>query len=227
MTALSGARDPAQPLVTLLDGPVRVELSGATAANWAAKTANFLETQGGPRRVGILLPLHWQAVTLLMGIVETGATVVIAREVADLAGCDLAFTIAPQSGEALDAGVDDVVAVSLAPFGGRAGASAPLPTMVLDAGEELPSQGDHYRGPGGGGVELDGAPAQLLATDLGPQDRVLMDGSLAHNVPALLATLGAGASVLLCPGEAPTAEQLAAEGVTVRGSSLAGTPQNP
>ena len=223
MTALAGPRDPAQPLITLLDGPVRIELSGATAANWAAKTAHFLTVQGSPQRVGILLPLHWQAVTLLIGITDTGATAVIARDVADLAGCELAFTTAALSGEVLDA-VDEVVAVSLAPFGGRAAGPGGLPAMVLDAGEELPIQGDHYRGPGGGKVERGGLPTSVEPADLGVEDRVLLTGTLTDSLPALLATLVAGASMLLCPGEVPSADQLASEGVTARGSALPRTP---
>jgi hypothetical protein len=39
---LVGDRDPAQPLLTLYDGPARVELSGVTTANWVAKSANLL-----------------------------------------------------------------------------------------------------------------------------------------------------------------------------------------
>lgn len=219
LSTLTGTRDPAQPLITLLDGPVRVELSGATAANWAAKTANFLAAQGSPQRVGVLLPLHWQAVTLLMGIVDTGATAVVAREVAGLAGCELAFTTAELSGETLDV-VDEVVAVSLAPFGGRAAGPRGLPTMVLDAGEELPSQGDHYRTTRDGDLEVDGAAVRPLVAALGPEDRVRLDGSLADRVAALVTALNAGASVLLCPGTAPTAEQLASEGVTADGDSF-------
>ena len=58
---LVGDRDPAQPLLTYLDGDARVELSGSTTANWVAKTANLLtDGYGGADRVGLLLPLHWQ-----------------------------------------------------------------------------------------------------------------------------------------------------------------------
>ncbi len=219
LTGLLGPRDPAQPLLTLLDGPVRVELSGATAANWAAKTANFLEAQGSPDRVGVLLPLHWQAITLLLGITSTGATAVVAGAVADLDGCALAFTTADQSAAALDV-VDEVVAVSLAPFGGRAAGPTGLPQMVLDAGEELPVHGDHYRGPHNGLVEVGGATVEPFGSGLGPDDRVLIDRGLVHCLPELLTALAAGASVLLCPGVPPTAEQLASEGVTVDGGSL-------
>lgn len=230
LSTLLGPRDPAQPLLTLLDGPVRVELSGTTARNWAAKTANFLIAQGSPQRVGVMLPLHWQAVTLLLGITDTGATAVVARDVDGLVGCELAFTTAERSSDALDV-VEDVVAVSMAAFGGRAAGPQALATMVLDAGEELPGHGDHYDGPGGGGVEVDGDPVETVGpVELGPEDRVLLDGALADRLPSLLAALAAGASVLLCPGTPPTAEQLTAEAVTATGATDGGEvrkPRNP
>ena len=89
---LVGERDPAAPLLTLYDGtfpgPARVELSGATTANWVAKSANLLvDALGAPERVGLLLPLHWQTVALLLAAVATGATPVVGS--AD--GCDVAF----------------------------------------------------------------------------------------------------------------------------------------
>jgi len=56
---------PAKPLVTHYDDAVgsRIELSRATVANWAAKTANWLRdeldvTVGSP--VSVALPAHWQ-----------------------------------------------------------------------------------------------------------------------------------------------------------------------
>ena len=42
-------------LLTLLDGPARVELSGSTTANWVAKSANLMvDGLGAPERVGLL-----------------------------------------------------------------------------------------------------------------------------------------------------------------------------
>ncbi len=85
---LAGPRDPAAPLLTLYDGDARVELSGATTANWVAKSANLLvDGLGGPRRVGLLLPLHWQTVALLLAAVATGAEVVVGSA----EGCDAVF----------------------------------------------------------------------------------------------------------------------------------------
>lgn len=211
---LAGPRDPAQPLVTLLDGPARVELSGATAANWAAKTANLLVASGEPARVGLLLPLHWQAVTLLLGGIAAGATVVVARTPADLASCDLAFVGADAAAAALDACTGDVLAVSTAPLGGRL---RDLPALVLDAGAELPSYGDVLSRPAalGWSVELDGVAVGPLP-DLGltGTDRVLTTLSPVEGLVAgLLAPLAAGAALVLAPGALDPAA-VAAEQVT-------------
>ena len=214
---LLGPRDPAQPLVTLLDGPARVELSGATALNWAAKTANLLHAAGSPERVGLLLPLHWQAVTLLLGATTAGATVVVARDAADLAGCALAFVSAEQAAAALDACDGDVLAVSVAPLGGRL---RDLPAMVLDAGAELPAYGDVLGVPARAGrVELAGAAvAAPPGLGLTAADRVLTRLSPATPdglTVGLLAPLAAGAALVLAPGDRPLdARAVAAEGVT-------------
>jgi uncharacterized protein (TIGR03089 family) len=223
LTSLLGQRDPAQPLLTLLDGPARVELSGATAANWAAKTANLLtDALGAPERIGLLLPLHWQAVTLLLGAAATGATVVVARDPADLDGCGVVFTTAQDAEAALDAGADDVLAVSTALLGGRV--LGPLPTMVLDAGRELPVHGDHFllRAPG----PIVFAGEEVRPPDLGltPDDRVLtvLPPALGLAV-GLLAPLRAGSGLVLCPGPLPDPAALDAEGVTaVVGADVAG-----
>ena len=210
---LRGPRDPAQPLVTLLDGPARVELSGATAGNWAAKTANLLASLGQPARVGLLLPLHWQAVTLLLGAGLSGAAVVVGARPDDLVGCEVAFTTAGLAGEVLDAGVDDVLAVSTLPLGGRL---RDLPAMVLDAGAELPVHGDHWAGrpPAHVVVERGGAPVPVPDLGLGPADRVLTALDPHAGLEVLLSALRAGAGLVLCPGAVPSGDALAQEGVT-------------
>lgn len=196
-------------------------------ANWVAKTANLLVAQGSPERVGLLLPLHWSAVTLLLGAVASGATAVLAAGPDDLAHCGVAFTTAQHAEAALDAGVDEVYAVSTAPLGGRL--RAPLPSLVLDAGVELPVHGDTYGGrlPSSWSVERAGAPLRDLPdVALGPYDRVLtvLDPAAADGlVLGLLAPLHAGAALVLCPGGAPQASAAAAEQVTATvGIELAG-----
>ena len=72
--------DPAGPRITYYDDATgeRIELSTATLANWAAKTANLLrdELGAGPAsRVAVLLPAHWQTVAVLFGVWWIGAEV--------------------------------------------------------------------------------------------------------------------------------------------------------
>lgn len=196
---LAGERDPAQPLLTLYDGPARVELSGATTANWVAKSANLLvDGLGGPARVGLLLPLHWQTVALLLAGVAAGAEVVLAAGPDDLAGCDAVFTSPEHAAAALDAGADDVLALSGHPLGAPCG---PLPAMVEDYARDVPSYGDGWSGPRPSAptVLVAGLPVEPLELGLTPSDRVLLTGELADVAPALLGVLRAGAALVLLP----------------------------
>ncbi len=114
---------------------------------------------------------------------------------------------------ALDAGVDDVLACSLTPFGTRL---AVVPAMALDAAAEVPSYGDHFGGrPTTASVLVDGVVVDVPALDLSPTDRVLT--TLAPAAPgglaAALGVLRTGAAlVLLRSGDLERA--VAAEAVT-------------
>jgi uncharacterized protein (TIGR03089 family) len=191
-------QDDSRPLLTYVDGPGRVELSGATTANWVSKTANLLtDGYGRPDRVGLALPLHWQLPCLLLGAVATGATVVVASDPAHLTGCPVAFTTAEDAPGALDAGVDDVFVCSLTPFATRL---AEVPALAYDAAVEIPSYGDFYDArPAQARIELDGTPFEVPALDLGPADRVLtaLDPRTAEGLGTLLGALRAGASLVL------------------------------
>ena len=212
---LVGDRDPAAPLLTLYDGPARVELSGATVDNWVSKTANLLvDGHGGPQRVGLLLPLHWQVVCFLLGAAATGATVVVASGAAALDGCELAFVSPDHAEAALDAGVDDVLVASGHPLGARLPA---VPALCLDAAVEVPGYGDRFTGgsPAGTAVLLDGAPFTAPDLGLGAADRVLttLPPATEHGLGVLLASLAAGASLVLLREGDPEAVA-AAEHVT-------------
>jgi uncharacterized protein (TIGR03089 family) len=191
-----------------------VELSGATTANWVAKSANLLvDALGAPGRVGLLLPLHWQTVALLLAAVTTGATVVLADEPGALAGCDVAFVRAEDAAAAMDAGVDDVLGLSGHPLGA---AATGLPAPVLDYAREVPTYADHYGGPRpvGARVEVAGRPIEPLP-GFARTDRVLttLEPADPRGAAVLLGALRAGASlVLLRAGDASAAA--AAELVT-------------
>ncbi|HEX4249647.1 MAG TPA: TIGR03089 family protein, partial [Pseudonocardia sp.] len=87
------AADAARPLVTYYDDATgeRIELSGTTLANWAAKTANLMRDECDLEpgaRVAVLLPAHWQTLVVLLGAWWCGAEVVADPAGADLVCCD-------------------------------------------------------------------------------------------------------------------------------------------
>src|SRR5205085_489266 len=74
------AVDPTRPLLTWYDdgNGERTELSGATLANWVAKTANLLVDGVGvvPGDAAVvLLPPHWQSAAILLACWSAGVTV--------------------------------------------------------------------------------------------------------------------------------------------------------
>ena len=75
------APDLTRPLLTWYDDATgeRTELSGATLANWGAKTANLLTDEVGAApgdAAGVLLPPHWQTAAVLLGCWSAKLTVV-------------------------------------------------------------------------------------------------------------------------------------------------------
>jgi len=77
------AADPARPLLTYYDDATgeRTELSGATLANWVAKTANLLWdglALGAGDTAAVHLPPHWQTAAVLLGCWCAGLTVDLA-----------------------------------------------------------------------------------------------------------------------------------------------------
>ena len=71
----------ARPFITHYDhaANTRVELSVATLANWAAKTANWLteevDIEPGDK-IAVRLPAHWQTAGILLGAWWCGAHIV-------------------------------------------------------------------------------------------------------------------------------------------------------
>jgi len=212
-TTLSGAildpmlrADPVGPRITYYDDATgeRIELSAATLANWAAKTANLLrdELAAGPAsRIAILLPAHWQTAAVLFGVWWIGAEAVLAGESADIALCtaerlDEADSVAPGG---------EVAVLSLDPFGRPA---ADLPFGVTDYATAVRVHGDQIVAERHPGPALAGQSVEDVLADcensastrgLRAKDRVLSSAPWTGPgdlVDGLLAVLAAGASLV-------------------------------
>ncbi|MBB3035618.1 TIGR03089 family protein [Hoyosella altamirensis] len=133
--------DPAAPRITFYDDATgeRIELSGVTLANWAAKTANFLRDEfmlSTDDKVAVLLPAHWQTAAVLLGSWWAGCEVVLAAE----EDADLTFAT---SDTVAAAGTDgELVVLSLDPFGRPV---PDLPPGATDYASSVRVHGDQYR----------------------------------------------------------------------------------
>ncbi|OLT48250.1 TIGR03089 family protein [Saccharomonospora sp. CUA-673] len=129
----------ARPAVTHYDDAVgsRVELSVATLANWAAKTANWLVEEfdvepGDP--VHVELPAHWQTAGVLLGTWWCGGHVVAEAE-----GARVSFT-----GPGGATGVaDDTAVVALDPLGRGLGPQG-APDGAFDYLSDARTAGDDF-----------------------------------------------------------------------------------
>lgn len=217
------ARDPARPLLTWYDDATgeRTELSGATLANWVAKTGNLLLdglALGPGDRAAVLLPPHWQTAAVLLGCWSAGLQVVMPGT--DTPGAvDVLFAAADRVDEAAQWPATDRYALALAPF------AAPLrevPNGFADYVIEVRGHGDHFGGSPGAGpqdAQLCGRATQrAVELGLSQGSRVLIDADRnPEPVDWLLAPLAVGASVVLCGrlDRARLPGRLAAEQVTV------------
>ena len=211
--------DATRPLMTFYDDATgeRVELSGATLANWVAKTANLLIDGAGLRPgqvAAVRLPPHWQTAAVLLGCWSAGLTV----HVADTGPADVAFVTADVNPKPA---AEEIYALSLAPLGlpFRPGP----PPGTLDFTLEVRGYGDQFPGifaiPGRQALDSR-THAELLASgtatarELSPGARVLIDGDASPDPVAwLVSPLAVGASVVLCRNLDPAklAERLDAE----------------
>lgn len=201
-------RDAARPLITHYDDRLgsRIELSVATTANWAAKTANWLRDEadlelGDP--VALKLPAHWQTLGILFGIWWAGGDVRAASQ-----GASVAFVPPGESAE----GAGLTAEVSLHPMGlGLDGAPA---DGAIDFIEDVRLHGDEYVAIEPAGQDtpaLNGrGTAQVLeavrarAGELGVESgaRVLStaEWSIPNGLFDVLAVLDAGGSLVQCAG---------------------------
>ncbi|UGT65568.1 TIGR03089 family protein [Nocardia gipuzkoensis] len=219
------AREPAGPRVTYYDDATgaRIELSGATLANWAAKTANLIRDEFGlspGARVAVLLPAHWQTAAVLLGCWWAGTEVVLHPD----EDADLALVIPDRLDEADGAG--EVAALSLDAMGSPV---RDLPVGVTDFATSVRVHGDQFL-PRGAGVALDGMPvAEVLAEarksavlqGFAEGDRVLSStpwDTPAELIDGYLAVLAAGASLVQVVNPDPAARErrIASERVTAQ-----------
>jgi hypothetical protein len=243
--------DGASPFVTFYDDATgeRVELSAITLDNWVAKTANLLADTlglGAGDRVGVDLPTHWLTVVILLAAWSAGCEVLVATDhdatpagpagqgevgpgEADgpgglAGGVQALFASEARLDAALALGADEVVALSLRPFGARL--AHPV-AGVLDFAAEVPAHGDRFaapRPPAGQAAVLARAAEVATAGGLAAGDRLLSTagpGSAAGLLGTVLGPLVTGASVVLCRhlegnlDEAALARRIGAERVTV------------
>lgn len=200
------ATDPTRPLLTWYDDATgeRTELSGATLANWVAKTANLLvdEAALGPGdTAGALLPPHWQTAAVLLGCWSAKLTVVDAPGTVDVL-----FAAADRIDAASTWSAGERYALALDPF---ALPMRQVPAGFTDFVSAVRGHGDHftpYPQAGVADAELL-ARAQARATELclTPGDRLLVDtGQHPDPVDWLLAPLTARTTLVLCANLDPT-----------------------
>jgi uncharacterized protein (TIGR03089 family) len=192
----------------------RTELSGATMANWVAKTANMLVDGHGLEQGDVAvvrLPPHWQSAAVLLGCWTAGVAVSLGGTAR--AATMVAFVAAERLYEDGVLAADETFSLALAPM------AAPMrpgpPPGVLDYVVEVRPHGDAYRG---AAVDPDSAAlvgdpgdsvshADLVAravarageTGLTPGSRILIEAEATPDpLDWLLAPLAGGASVVLC-----------------------------
>ncbi|QGK71316.1 TIGR03089 family protein [Allosaccharopolyspora coralli] len=146
-----------KPLITHYDDATgaRIELSRATTANWAAKTANWLVDEidlepGAP--VAVLLPAHWQTAGVLLGAWWCGAHVVAEPE-----GAEVAFVPATDLSSA--DGAHAAAAVGLDAMGAPVHG---LPSGIADYVSDIRIHGDEFAPT----TPIPGSTKALLGSDV-------------------------------------------------------------
>ncbi len=208
------AVNPAGPRITYYDDAAgeRIELSTATLANWAAKTANLLRDELGATpgsRVAVLLPAHWQTAAVLFGVWWVGGEVVL-----DGSDCDIALCTADRLDEADAAvGAGEVAVLSLDPFGKPV---PDLPAGVTDYATSVRAHGDQIVPESNPGAALDGrsvddvlaaARASAAAQGVTAADRIMSTagwGTTDDLIDRLLAVYVVGASLVQVANPDPT-----------------------
>jgi uncharacterized protein (TIGR03089 family) len=208
------AVDPTRPLLTWYDdgNGERTELSGATLANWVAKTANLLVEGAGldpGDRAVVLLPPHWQSAAILLGCWSAGIEVVTAPGPAAVG-----FTT-PERADELTQPQRYLVGLHALGMPLRQ-----VPEGYLDFAADVRGYGDRFTPPVPLKPQddlLDAATARAAELEIEPGDRVMIDaGRDPDPLNWLLAPLAVGASIVLCGHLNPEEiwERVGAERVT-------------
>ncbi|MFV2019822.1 TIGR03089 family protein [Micromonospora sp. LOL_023] len=215
LLAVTITADPTRPLLTWYDDASgdRTELSGATLANWVAKTANLVVDGAGADagdHAEVLLPPHWQTAAVLLGCWSAGLTVRATGLTTDAEPTTEAGPAEPAT-EVLFATNDTRRVADRRPGGeryllGLAPMAMPARDVApgwVDYITEVRGHGDHftpYPAVGPQDAQL-AAHAVQRGADLGipPGARVLLDvDRYPDPIDWLLAPLTMEASVVLC-----------------------------
>ncbi|WP_433576445.1 TIGR03089 family protein [Nocardia brasiliensis] len=218
-------REPAGPRVTYYDDATgaRIELSGLTLANWAAKTANLIRDEFGlspGARIAVLLPAHWQSAAVLLGCWWAGTEVVLRPD----DDAELALVTPDRLDDTQQ--VAEVAALSLDALGAPV---RDLPIGVTDFATSVRVHGDQFR-PAGAGAALDGmtvpevlaeAKKSAMRQGFSEGDRVLSStpwDTPAELIDGFIAVLAAGASLVQVanPDPALRERRIEAEKVTAQ-----------
>ena len=230
--------DPARPLLTWYDDATgdRAELSGATMANWVAKTANLLRDGcglGAGDTAVVDAPPHWQTAAVLLGCWTAGLRVADPPPAGGGSAAEVVFAAADRL-DRYAGGPAEVFGLGLAPL---AAPMRAVPPGVADFVTEVRGHGDHFQpavpvGPQDPAVPVGpqapatwfshaelcaDAAARAAAAGLTPAARVLVDvGARPDPRDWLLAPLVVGAATVLCAHLDPESlpHRLAAERVT-------------
>ena len=213
------ATDAASPRITTYTDRGRMELSAATAANWAAKGGNLFAGELGLGRGDVVVvdcPTDWLPAALVLGCWQAGVAVC---SPSSPAAADAAAVITTDPACDL---ADEVLLVSTDPFGrGVAESGGDVPFGVTDLAPELRVQGDRYAGLASGAdavLLVDTTGAQVTGTEL--QDRASARGENVRAVTAgwvdadslvdrLLPLFAGGSVVLSTDGDADRLAHLA------------------
>jgi uncharacterized protein (TIGR03089 family) len=196
---------PGRPFVTYYDVATgeRTELSGTTAANWVAKTANLLvdelDAESGTR-IEVALPTHWLRTVWILATWAVGGTIVDAGGDIFVAGPDTVGHPSPAHHR---------LASALLPF------ATPFPTPppgVIELGAGLPGQPDAFFPvdeptddvQAVDVVDLALTYGQLAEAPPSSSRSLLTPGTLARDVAATLAAMSGGGSIVLVRGGSAT-----------------------